>query len=512
MRVAAVLWSAVFYALAFPPFDFGLVAWIALVPFFLALRSARSVEAFYLGCLFGYAFGWSTMWALAEAAGRYFQIPMAGAVLGVGAYYLIIAGVPCGVFAYATRLVWRRSSATAAGLVIPCVWVAAELVRARVFEQPWVLFGYSQHEHIPLLQIASWTGVYGVSYVLVMANAGLAAALCTRDLAAAVRALVVPAIAIGLCWGLGARASVDGHLNQPTSTVAIVQTNISPSARWTRPYVSAQLSAHLRQTEQIGANQHPSLIVWPESAVPRYLEAEPGLARMLGDVARRHRADLLFGVPRYENGHSYNSVRLINADGRSGGYYDKQRLVPLAEERPTLFSRRESSNDVEAFVPGSRSPVLQSFVPIGVSVCHEIIHPDVVDVAAGQGAQLLVNVANDGWVGTLAIGAAEQHLTMATFRAIETHRYLVRAAITGVSAVVDPFGRVVDALPAGQSGVLLAGVRPETAVTPYVRYGDVFAMMCLLTGGVAIAILGGVVRRIRAVLGAPSARPGLALR
>jgi apolipoprotein N-acyltransferase len=132
--------------------------------------------------------------------------------------------------------------------------------------------------------------------------------------------------------------------------------------------------------------------------------------------------------------------------------------------------------------------VLPSFVPVGVSICHEILHADLVAASVRNGAQLLVNVANDSWLARLSDGAGRQHLAMAQLRAVETRRYLVRAAITGASAVFDPFGRIVATLPPGRPGVLAVWVAPEVGTTWYVRLGDAFALLCALTA--VLALLG----------------------
>lgn len=496
MGVAAVLVSAGLYALAFPPFDHEWAAWIALVPWLLVLRVETPASAARFGCLFGYAFGWATMWALAEAGARYFQAPMAVAVTGVGLYYLAIAGVPCAVFAVASTFALRSRSATVRVLVVPGLWVAAEFVRGRVFLQPWALFGYSQHEHIEILQVATMTGVYGVSCLLVLANSAIAELVARagrmRSEGHAIPAALLGLLLVAACW-IGGRVALQ-DAERPAAaaleTVAIVQSNISPSVRWTPAYVSAQIRAHLAATETLPKSPGPALIVWPESSVPRYLETDPTLAATIAETARRHHADILFGIPRMDGDRSYNSVRLITSAGRNGGYYDKQRLVPLAEERPTLFTGDadgDAGDGPESFTPGAPTPPLPSFVRLGVSVCHEIIHPDIVDEAVRRGAELLVNVANDGWVGSLSRGAGEQHLTMAIFRAIETRRFLVRAAITGVSAVIDPYGRMIVRIPAWQADVATASVRGETMLTWYVQHGDVFALACLALEAVVLA-------------------------
>src|SRR5262249_44271923 len=135
---------------------------------------------------------------------------------------------------------------------------------------------------------------------------------------------------------------------------------------------------------------------------------------------------------------------------------------------------------------GDEAVLLKSFLPLGVSVCHELLFPEVIAASVAEGAALLVNVSNDGWLDGGAGIASRQHFAMAVFRAVETRRYLVRAATTGVSGIVDPYGAVVDALPPGASGTLVASVAGRTAMTPYVRFGDVFALACTLVAAAAL--------------------------
>src|SRR5437870_103764 len=193
-----------------------------------------------------------------------------------------------------------------------------------------------------------------------------------------------------------------------------------------------------------------------------------GRARLAARAARQ-RADLLFGAPRSEAGHTYNSVRLITAAGRNGGYYDKQRLVLGAEANPLAAATDAPSESARQFSAGSGPGVLQSFVPLGVSICHEVLFPELSARAVGAGAALLVNVSNDGWLDGGSGVASRQHFAMAAFRAVETRRYLVRAATTGVSGVIDPYGRVVASLGPGEAGVVTASAAGRSALTPYAR-------------------------------------------
>ncbi|HXJ37477.1 MAG TPA: apolipoprotein N-acyltransferase [Candidatus Eisenbacteria bacterium] len=502
MRVLGVLLGGLLYALAVPPVDCGAFAWLALVPVLLAVRGQAAVSAFSYGCLFGYAYGWATLWSLADTAVRYFHLVMPLGATAAALWFLVVVGVPFGLFAAAAGAVLNRLGFVVSLVVVPALWVASELLRGRLIGQPWGLLGYTQHRELALAQVAALTGVYGVSFLLALGSTALAETihrLLVRDsLGRALRVLIAPAAVIGVCWLTGLRAlSAAGTPASDSATgrtqqVAIVQTNVTPAARWTPSYTGAQVGAHLRRTDDISPATRPALIVWPENAVPRYLEADPFLASRLAESARRHHADLLLGAPRYEDGRSYNSVRLITASGRNGGHYDKRRLVLFAEEKPfTPRADGDPNRDPDAFASGTGPGVLQSFVRLGVSVCHEILHPDLINDSVRNGAELLVNVANDSWLDGLSEGAGLQHLAMATFRAIETRRYLVRAAITGASAVIDPFGRVVGVLPPGQAGVLTAPVTGLDTLTWYVRVGDLFAFVCVVVAlwGLALCVV-----------------------
>src|SRR4029077_13178493 len=175
----------------------------------------------------------------------------------------------------------------------------------------------------------------------------------------------------------GAFVTAGGEAAVATRPVMVVQTNVPPAYLWTEAYAQRQLGAHLAASETGARNAHPALIVWPEHAVTEYLESQPMLAAQLATFARRHGADLLFGAPRYADGHTYNSTRLITAAGRNGGHYDKRHLVLFAEQHPCQAADPGALDDnPESFTPGSSPGVLQGFVPLGVSICHEILYPE----------------------------------------------------------------------------------------------------------------------------------------
>jgi apolipoprotein N-acyltransferase len=481
MRIAAVLAGGILYALALPPWDWAVCGWLTLVPLLWAIRGQSVGSAFRLGVLYGYALGWASTWCFAEAAAHYFRLSPSMAAAAVALWYLVVVGVPTGCFAAAAAAVERSRARSYALTVLPAAWVATEFLRGRLFGQPWDLLGYTQHAQVGLIQLAAVTGVYGVSFVVAFGNVVVARALARdgRTLRDRVTTLAAPAALVGACWILGLVALQTSEPLRESRQVAVVQTNVAPRLAWTRSYTDTQVAAHV--TASASLPRGPALIVWPENSVPRYLEREPMLAVELATLAARHHADLLFGGPRYEEGHTYNAARLITATGRNGGHYDKHRLVLFAEEKPLSPTESDGPNESpEQFSSGTGPSVLSSFVRLGVSICHEIVHADLIAASVRDGAELLVNIANDGWLDGGYGVAAGQHLAMAVFRAVETRRFVVRAATTGTSAVIDPYGRLVALQAPDTAGILTADVVGLRGLTPYVQVGDAFACSCLL--------------------------------
>jgi apolipoprotein N-acyltransferase len=267
--------------------------------------------------------------------------------------------------------------------------------------------------------------------------------------------------------------------------IAVVQPNIAPAFRWTRPHAERQMVANLQLTRQATA-LGATLVVWPENAVTLQLEDEPYFRQRLAALTRESGTDLLFGAPRPEGRRVFNSARLLRADG-SSAHYDKRRLVPFAEA--PIGSGGSEAGPIDrpnAFSAGTAPGVLHSVTELGVSICHEILYPELIAESVRAGAQVLVNVANDGWLdGGYGI-ASRQHFAMAVFRAVENRRPLVRAATTGVSGIVDPYGRVTRTAEPGRALVVSANVQPRRDLTPYARLGDVFAALCVLTASLLL--------------------------
>jgi apolipoprotein N-acyltransferase len=501
VAIVATILSGVLYALAFPPLRLRPLAWVALVPLLLVLRHARWPRRLGLGVLWTLASGWSVGTWMPTAVATYFDQP-----LGIGvALFLIVTLCMAAPYYTAFALAYGPLArlGAAAPLLAAAAWAAAELARGRLLNgaltyvgnSPWATLGYSQAGFPAVLQIASLTGVYGVSFLVAAVNAGLAEVI---DHARA-RGRVTPNAWRGLATALGCAvaALVGGEIvlhgaAPPASPVpvAIVQANLGAAVRWSAEGPARTLETYARLTrESLGddrpsiGDDRPSIVFWPEAAITAFLEQEDGhrraLAALVGD-----RTELLVGAPRAgtpDGGAPFtNSVYLVGAGGEITARYDKQFLLPFMEYFPLrLDMARRQFGRVREFTPGGPTPPLPTRAgAAGMLVCNEAFLPHVAGARVADGATYLVNPSNDSWVPDA--GFAAQQFDLAALRAVEQRRWLLRVSDSGPSGVVDPYGRVVATTPPLARAVLRSTVEPITGRTVYGRIGDAFGTGCAL--------------------------------
>ena len=491
--------SGLLLILSFPKFGHAAVAWLALVPLLVALHGATRLQAARLGYLTGAVSAMGLLYWTSLVVVQYGGLPLVAGVLIMLALCLAFAIFPL-LFGWALgRLVARFGTLGLAGA--PFLWVTTELLRAHTFfEFPWCLLGYSQLPFLPVIQIASLTAVYGVSFLLVACSALLAIALVEPRLRSG--ATLAAVVLVGASWALGSWALARPLPESGRVTVGLVQGGIRQEDKWLPENAWSNVERHLELTAQAAAGG-ARLVVWPESAVPFLYDSEPALATRLQDAVRGQGIYLYFGNDDRERGSGderriFVGAKLLDPEGRVTARYRKIRLVPFGEYVPlkglfTLGGRVAAKlvQEVSDFSPGSE-PVTAEVDghAIGGYICYEAIFPALVRRFTARGAELLVNVTNDAWYGTTS--APQQHLAMAAFRAVENRRYLVRAANTGISAVVDPWGRVLEATALFEQAVLVREVPFVAETSFYARHGDVFARGC---AAVAAALLAASWRR-----------------
>jgi apolipoprotein N-acyltransferase len=504
--------TGVLYPLCFPNFDLGWAAWILLIPLHVAIDQVPPRRAFWLGWTAGLIGFMGTMGLVVTAMHMYGKMPLLWSYL---ALTLLAAYLGLYVAIYALTVTWlRRTLPPLVLLAAPFLWVTLELIRTSLFSGlPWSLLGYSQSQWLTVIQVADLTGVYGVSFVIVLINAALAEIILwtirkyrTLPLRqpATLFPWATPATALliftaTLLYGASVLRATD--LPSSSLNIGLVQANIDQAHKWDAAYRHDTLDRYARLTGE--AADRTDLIIWPEAATPFLFEQELAYRGEVEALIRHYSVPLLFGSPAlryYANGKPYlmNSAYLFSPEGRILGRYDKRHLVPFGEYIPLksflffLEKLVEGIGDFEAgTVPtvlalpaksdGQATPLPRAPAKFGVVICFEVIFPDLVREFVRDGADFMVTITNDAWFGDSA--APYQHFGMVVLRAVENHIAFARAANTGISGFIDPYGRVLNASPIFTEQAMIGRIPVRNAPTFYSRHGDVFAYGCVIITG-----------------------------
>jgi apolipoprotein N-acyltransferase len=491
--------GGVLYGAAFPPHACALGAWVTLVPLLAVAARASVAGAFAAGFLYGTVFFWVTVPWVVEAVAAYFAVGLVGAAALGALICVVFVSVYVGGFAIAARALLRRQRWLAL-VGVPALWVTGELARATLLTGlPWELLGHSQWQSPLLIQVADLGGVYAVSYLVAAVNVGVYLAVRglarddeTRQLVRACAPLAAALALVAAVLGYGSwRSALERtRAGAPAALVTVVQGNQPPSWTWDRSRAERTLLLYADLSRRAVAATHPDLLVWPEYAVTLYPGADPMVLPALSTLAASVPGGLVFGAPRTAGSgraaRYFNSAFHLTAD-QGFAAYDKIHLVPFAEYQPLGIGEAVAATDERAFGAGTRSAVFKSAAGrLGVMICYEVVFPELARGLVHAGAEILLNLANDGWMDTAGLGASRQHLSMATFRAVETRRYLVRATTSGVSGFIDPLGRPFGLLGEGERAVTSGVVERRREITPYARYGDLFAVCCGVVGLAAL--------------------------
>jgi apolipoprotein N-acyltransferase len=483
-------------AAAFPTMDWAPLAWVGLVPLLFAIRGCSVGRAFRLGWLTGFVFYVATTYWVGYTIIHYTAVPLPVAMAIV---CLMAGALACYHAAFAAGIRLFQRAGRGVVWLAPALWVTLEWLRGWFFIGfPWGMLGYSQYRFHDLVQIAEVTGVYGVSAVLVLFNVVVAEVLRQRGadvrrhfpglLTVTVLLVVLPALGR---WRVAtlARAPVTGSLR-----VGLTQGNVEQDRKWD-PEFQDETMARYEQLTEAAAGAGARLVVWPETAAPFFLQ-EPGERReaVLG-LARETGTPLLVGVPAFREAgrgrlEQRNRAVLIEPPGREVAHYDKMQLVPFGEYVPfrrLLFFVDQMVTAMATLGAGEHATVFQ--VPegrFGVLICYEGIFPRLTRSFVQGGADFLVNITNDAWYGRTA--APHQHLVQASFRAIENRVPMVRAANTGISAVIDADGRIRWRGPLYEMLWHVDEIRWAGVRTFYTRFGDVFVWLCVVVSTLGVVV------------------------
>ena len=500
-----VLLSAALQILIFPLPNLYLLCWVAITPLLVALLRARQPQTLQLragikllpasplqGFLLAYVCG--ILWYAGTCYWIYSVMHQYGGVstpagIGILILFCLYLALYHGVFGLLVSLLGGSGPFKLRALLLsPVVWVTVELARTRITGFPWGLLGTTQVDNIPLSRIASVTGVYGISFEIMLVNAAFAAAFIVEREKR--KRLVLATVIAALT--LQAGRLVPAPANPADHSAVLVQANVPilEGSDWTKPYFNQTL----RDLTEIsldtrGGLSHPELIVWPENPAPFY-STDPLFREAVSNVAHQSKAWALVGSIGIRNASAtpdhpteiYNSASLVSPDGEWVSRYDKVHLVPFGEYVPfkQIFSFAGGlTKEVGDFSRGtSRAPLDAGGTKLGVFICYESIFPDDIRQFANNGAQVLVNISNDGWYGDS--GAYAQHLKQSRMRAVENNRWLLLDTNTGLTAAIDPNGRIVASAPRKTRTTLRAPYTLSNATTFYTRHGDWFAYLCAI--------------------------------
>jgi apolipoprotein N-acyltransferase len=469
MNLLLSLVTGALLVLTFPGFDSNWLAPIALAPLLVAsARESHWKQRFLNGWASGFLFWFFTcIWIqfVLEVHGGM------GRWGGWGAFVLfaLFKGAYTGTFAALAGMLLRTKWSV---LAVPALWCGIEHAHGTWglawlgLGFAWLDLGNAAIDWPLLMRLAPLTGVHGISFVLTMTACAAALITLRRPLKELTPLAVLPLLL--LLPSIADRQSA-------SESVQVVQPNVDTEARWT----TESFADFERRLSVLSLDEDAPLIVWPEAPAPFYPD-RPAFRAYIGGVAKSAQASFLLGGVAYTSaGDPLNSAFLLNPAGEIVERYDKIQLVPFGEYIPPAFDFvNRITGEAGDFKPGTRVVTMPvDGHRIGVFICYESAFPHLVRQFTLQGGQMLVNLSNDGYFGDSA--AREQHLSLVRMRAAENARWILRATNDGITAMIDPAGRVTDTIPSHTETSELMRFNYASEVTAYTRYGDWFPWTCL---------------------------------
>ncbi len=488
-----ILLTSIGLIFAFPPFPTGFIATVTLVPFFFYLRGKKAGEAFKGGYIVGLLWGGGTIYWIGWATGW--------GLLGV----LLILPLYFAFFASVQTWLWKRLG-NASLWTVPFVWTGIELLSSMgILSFPWNLLGYTQTYTPVMIQYASITGVYGVSFWIVLINV-LVYFLCTRKKKRfKYFYLSVIFVLILLPWSYGHWTFSNEKENTEEIKLALVQGNIDPYVKWTPSFIDSNFAVYNRLTWNV-SEYHPDLIVWPETATPCYLRYRLPYLDYVKSQVDSLGIPLLTGSPDFERSEdnggikTYNGALLVYPNSWEIDRYYKMHLVPFSERVPFVDKLtflydfgRKLDLDIGNFDPGDSVVVfnipfssMAKKVCFSVVICYESIYPYLVRRFVQKGAQFLLVITNDGWFG--ATSGPYQHAQIAVFRAIENRLWVARCANTGISEFIDPYGIIHAKTKLNEESILTYSVFSSAEKTFFLEHGQLFSILLFIANGLILLV------------------------
>jgi apolipoprotein N-acyltransferase len=507
-RAALAVASGLAMGLAFPKFDYGLLAWVSLVPLFYVIEGESMRRVFWWAYLQGFAANVVSLYWIPIPLHDFADVHFAFAIFPMFALAAIV-GINSAVAIWAGELVARRMRIPSV-ITMPIAWTALEWFRTYVPASfPWNLLGYTAYRNLELIQFAEFTGVYGVSALIVFFNAVVYVVIFRRGAyrlqtvcLSVLTAMMIALVAFG-AWRI---SDLRDAPQSGSFKVAMVQGNIPQSLKWDPKFLPESYGVYQDETAD-AAKRGADLIVWPEAAAaflfqpddqyPAMLAGDAAYRTALLTLAKTQGKPLLFGAPALAQIDGrfgiYNRAYMVslNGQGEVDAHYDKIELVPFGEYVPARailgFFVNKIVNGMGDLIPG-KEQTLFSFngAKLGILICYESIFPDLTRREVNEGADVLVNITNDAWYGESS--APYQVLAMAAMRSVETKVPMVRVANTGISALIEPSGQITNRTPLFKRGTEIVDVSWRPVRTLYTIVGDLFAETCFMLTAIGLIL------------------------
>ena len=485
--------SGVLLTLSFPSFDYYPLAWVAFLPLMISLWAKGPKQAFSSGYVFGLTYFFGTLYWIYHSINHFGGVPFV-ASLAVVILLCLYLGLYPAIFSFLFIQMIKKTRLPAL-LIAPVLWVVLEFIRSYALTGfPWSSIGYSQYKFLHIIQVADITGIYGISFLVLMVNGAFADLILLKKRVQKMPLFPVSLTAVGLSlafviimvslgyghWRLSQQRSVN------VFKASVIQGNIEQDKKWEPAFQNEVLETYFTLSMK-AAETSPKLIVWPETAVPFMFDYDKANTEKLTGFEQGLGADLLFGSVKVEESSGgktllTNSAVLLDKGGENIYEYDKIHLVPFGEYVPLrsiLFFIDKLVVGIGDYIPGEEyQRAYTDFGSFGTLICYEIIFPGLVRKFFTGGGDFIVTITNDAWFGRTA--GPYQHFSMAAFRAIENRKPVIRAANTGISGFIDSNGRILAATPLFQRLILSDEVKTDRTLTFYTKYGDLFSYLCIV--------------------------------
>ncbi|MFA5362242.1 MAG: apolipoprotein N-acyltransferase [Candidatus Omnitrophota bacterium] len=485
--VLLCVFSAVSLVLSFPNFDIEILAWFGFIPLFFALKNKSPLKSFFSAYFTGLIFWFGTIYWLIHVT----LLGLIVLVLYLSLYFGLF-GLSFSLFSrYAVR--GTRYFSAFDLLFIPAAWVLLEYLRSHLFTGfPWIPLGYSQYMSLPVIQLADITGVWGVSFLVMLVNAAMYSVISSPlTVHGVIKKITVPLLCLVfvLLYGYTRLFDFSGPSRGAALKISVIQGNIPQEMKWDQMAGDFIIEKYMGFTSASLA-QSPDMVIWPEAAFPLMLKQENNYSPLTG-LLKRFQKPLLVGAVTSERLQYHNSALLVSENGRVVNLYRKMHLVPFGEYIPLrgILGFLEAVVPIGDFRPGAEHTVFDlpcnsgAGTRFGVLICFEDAFPGLARRLVRGGADFLVNMTNDAWFWKTS--SPYQHLSASVYRAVENRVPVVRAANTGVSGFIAPSGGIISLVQDKQGEqIFIGGIKTETITLDkrplsfYSRCGDVFVGIC----------------------------------